>query len=250
MQVSLNTTGITFQDGTQQQTAAVTTTPYQGPGGFASYNSASNGTNFTVPAGITSLIVTVFGGGGSGYCNGTGYYGTGGNGGVAKALISVTPGQNILMTIGAGGASRASTGVGNAGGTTQFGTYLSATGGAGGPNGPPGAQGAGTVQQGTKIFASTSKTGSTAPNIFYDPEYFYELPLFVGGGGPGGYGSTGGCTMQYYCGGGGGFNGGGAGNGSYSSGRPGMVAGPGAVGALAATGTSGAGGSGGIIIQW
>lgn len=67
---------------------------------------------FTVPDGVESVFATVIGGGGAGgptYSQRSGdqwytYYGAvGGRGGAAVGYLSVTPGQNISVTVGLGG---------------------------------------------------------------------------------------------------------------------------------------------------
>lgn len=105
----------------------------------------SSGT-FVVPTGVTSVKVTCVGGAGGGgggvvyYTGGTG--GTGATGYVDTSVITVTPGQSIAITIGAGGAlgergsaSSNTGGTGGTGGTTYFGSLLSAPGGPGGTGG-------------------------------------------------------------------------------------------------------------------
>jgi hypothetical protein len=101
---------------------------------FTAQNTAvftSSGT-WTVPQGVTSILV-------SGCAGGNGGYGSGGTGGAAgqwviKQHISVTPGSTITVTIGAGGAG--STGNCNYGGNTTLvsgsTTLLSLSGGGGG----------------------------------------------------------------------------------------------------------------------
>lgn len=101
---------------------------------------------WTVPDGVTSVNVLLFGGGGGGgYTSvsheptyeetGTGAGGGGGGGYMAKSTLTVTPKQTINITIGAGGASGAYNTDGNNGGVTSFGTLLSAQGGGGGKKG-------------------------------------------------------------------------------------------------------------------
>jgi len=89
----------------------------------------ANGT-FTIPTGITRLIVTVVGAGGGA---GAGY-GGGGAGGVAiKVLSSLTPGNTLSVTVGAGGAGTG----GNssvASGTQTITTITGNGGSAGGAN--------------------------------------------------------------------------------------------------------------------
>lgn len=104
--------------------------PYRGK----VYYKTSGVYQWTVPAGVTKVYVKVAGGGGSGALqpldSGPG---GGGGGGVSKRLVTVTPGSVIQVTVGAGGASVTTNGAnGNAGGTSSFGTFCSATGGKGG----------------------------------------------------------------------------------------------------------------------
>jgi hypothetical protein len=104
--------------------------------GYASLGVFTASGTFTVPNGVTGVRVTVIGGGGA-----AGYHATmpgagGGGGGTAVGVIrGLTPGQTIAVTVGAGGAAPASPADGNPGGTSNFGTFLSATGGAGGGGG-------------------------------------------------------------------------------------------------------------------
>jgi hypothetical protein len=89
--------------------------------------------NFTVPAGITQVWVSLAGGGGGGYT------GLGGGGGGADAKIkqqvAVTPNEQITVTVASGGNPD------SAGGTSSFGSYISAVGGGGGYQGNGGAAG-------------------------------------------------------------------------------------------------------------
>ena len=93
---------------------------------------------YTRPAGLKFLEVTCYGAGGAG--GGTGVTGagayagaSGGNGGAKSwSLLTATEvGASQAMTIGGGGAGVLGGNGGN-GGTTSFGTLVSATGGAGG----------------------------------------------------------------------------------------------------------------------
>ncbi|MBI4376301.1 MAG: hypothetical protein HY549_07605, partial [Elusimicrobia bacterium] len=83
--------------------------------------------SFTVPPGVTRLLVEVYGAGGGGGSGGNAA-GAGGAGGVAVGLLTVSEGQVINGAIGAGGVAG---NTGATGGTSFFGT-LSATGGLGG----------------------------------------------------------------------------------------------------------------------
>ena len=91
----------------------------------------SSGT-FTAPQ-TGKYKVTVVGGGGSGaYASGNPASG-GGGGGTAIEVVTLTKSSNTTVTIGAGGASQTVNGTaGNTGGTSSFGAFCSATGGAGG----------------------------------------------------------------------------------------------------------------------
>ena len=85
---------------------------------------------FTVPAGITKIMVECWGagGGGSDYTYGnpgntlTANIG-GGAGGYGKSIFTVTSGANYLVTVGLGGAYN------NAGGNSSFGSLLTSNGG-------------------------------------------------------------------------------------------------------------------------
>jgi hypothetical protein len=72
-----------------------------------------NGT-WTVPAGVTKIMVEAWGGGGGGSG-----YGGGGGGGYIRAVFTVTPGQTINRTIGGAGFGSFTT-TGTTGGTTSF----------------------------------------------------------------------------------------------------------------------------------
>lgn len=89
---------------------------------------------FTVPTGVTKIEVEVRGGGGGGgggsTSNATGQGGCGG--GYGKQVLTVTAGSTHAVTVGAGGAGGASGANGTAGGTSTFGTLISAAGGGGG----------------------------------------------------------------------------------------------------------------------
>lgn len=196
--------------------------------------------SWTVPANVTSVDVFLFGGGGgAGYTSdvgdtdnsGTGYGGGGGSGHMAKSTLTVTPGQSIAITIGAGGGIGGSGGTGGNGGTTSFGTLLSAQGGSGGKSGTATSSSAhgGDGGEGGAGGAGGSAEYRT-PNPSFPPgasHFTYVQPYGKGGngvqfgGGAGGYGSTsdGGNGGQY--GGGGGTYGGTAGTGGTYGGKGG-----------------------------
>jgi hypothetical protein len=92
---------------------------------------ASSG-NWTCPAGVQKVLVTVIGGGGGGSGSFGGSAGkSGGCGGYGTGVLTVTPGTVYTVTIGSGGAGGTFAAIGSAGGTSTFET-ISATGGAGG----------------------------------------------------------------------------------------------------------------------
>lgn len=95
---------------------------------------------FTVPAGVTSVRVMCYGGGGHGGLGNDEFGGGGGGGYYAEETVAVTPGEKIPVTIGLGGVmGYMNFGDSNTtrhnGGTTSFGTYLSADGGESGYDG-------------------------------------------------------------------------------------------------------------------
>ena len=80
---------------------------------------------FVVPTGTTTLKVTVTGGGGS-YQLPSATVRAGGAGGTGIAVINVTPGSSIPLTVGAAGATPP---VATPGGSSTFGSFITATGG-------------------------------------------------------------------------------------------------------------------------
>ena len=89
--------------------------------------------SFTVPAGVTRIHIRCWGaGGGGGGCAGGAASG-GAGGGYAEGYFTVTPGQVLPVTVGAGGIRGEGTPTsGTAGGTSSVGALISATGGGGG----------------------------------------------------------------------------------------------------------------------
>ena len=94
---------------------------------FAIYT--SNGT-FTVPSGVTKVLVEMVGGGGGG-CALNGNAGGGGGGAYLKTEFAVTPGQAISIVVGSGGRECPTA---KAGGNSSFGA-VSVDGGNGGSYG-------------------------------------------------------------------------------------------------------------------
>jgi hypothetical protein len=158
--------------------------------------------NFIVPAGIIRVTSLVWGGGGAG--GGTSSGGGAGGGGFALKRCTVTPGQTIAVTV----SPQASPGPpANPGGTSSFGAFCSATGGAIGQD--AGAGGVGGVGVGGDLNLQGAP-GGISPTA--------GIPGY-GGAAPFGGGGVGRDSMGGTPGGGGGggidFNG--------SNGAPGLV---------------------------
>lgn len=162
---------------------------------------------YTIPAGVTKLLVQVIGAGGGGGGYGTYGGGSGGGGGATaiKLLTGVTPGNTLTVTIGAGGAGSAGDAAGSSGGTssvssgTQTITTISAPGGSGGAGG--GAQASTPGQGGVPIggdvyfygndgcprsFASSYHLGGTGGASFVGGAARQGNSGTIGGGGGGG----------------------------------------------------------------
>lgn len=101
--------------------------------GAVSYQTAGT-FNWVVPVGVTKVLVTVQGGGGGGGgANQPGAAAGGGAGGYSEGLVSVTPGETIVVIVGAGGTGGTATPTnGSNGGSSSFKGIISATGGVGG----------------------------------------------------------------------------------------------------------------------
>jgi hypothetical protein len=194
--------------------------------GFSTMQIFTASGTFAVPNGVTAVRVTVIGGGGAGGYHVTLPGGGGGAGGQATGVVSnLTPGQVIAVTIGSGGAPLSSPGNGNNGGTSAFGGFMSATGGAGGLGGTT-----------TTDFANAGGNGGIASggqmNIAgsYGTDSIAVACRGGDGGGPGnGRGATGplnGISAPSYGGGGGG---GGTSTGANPVGFPGGAGAPGLV---------------------
>lgn len=231
---------------------------YTGSGGNISgigYAFYSNGV-YTVPAGIRALDVFCVGGGGGGGGDYTSpgmnhYCGGGGGGGRTTTALAtaVIPGQQITVTIGAGGVGGVAyqaddedddgrAGSGATGGTTYFGGLVSASGGDGGQggaggygSGSGGAGGSGGGGGGARV-DGYSYGGDGGTNGGSGQAGYYNS---AGGAGQGtsthAFGGSAG--IAYSGGGGGGVNG----NGGATGGGAGDMAG------TANTGGGGGGGS-------
>jgi hypothetical protein len=104
--------------------------------GFSNFVVFKSSGTFTVPNGVTKIMVEGWGGGGGGggSCldpNGSvvGTGGGGGGGGYGKDIFIVTPGTNYTVTVGPGGYGGSLGGSGGKGGMTSFGYLISMDGG-------------------------------------------------------------------------------------------------------------------------
>jgi len=166
------------------------------------YDTAGDYT-YTVPANCSKLYVLVFGAGGSGGYNSSVIATGGGGGGFAAGYVSVTSGESISLTVGAGGLAPTTSEAGKAGSATTFGTYL--TGGGGGAGGwsnswqdtDGGAGGVGTVNDTTNVTSYVTASGGRGGNWIHDTSLgSYAL---TGGGNSGsllGDGGNGGDMMS------------------------------------------------------
>lgn len=160
---------------------------------------------FTVPAGVTSVLVEAWGAGGGGgggtdvFCGGGG---GGGAGGFAKGFVSVAPGQALAAVVGTGGAAgtagpAGSATAGGTGGDTGVGSSevsltLSGQGGAGGGAGGAGSPGsagtggAGNPNGGLVIPGASGAQGQCTDSGAGGEPTLGTRPRTVGSGGRGG----------------------------------------------------------------
>lgn len=106
--------------------------PQLRPGVASGVQSFASSGNFVVPAGVTQVEVELWGGGAGSYASVSGLPSGGGSGGgyARKLVTGLTPGQVIQVTVGAGGAGGTTAGIAAVpGGTSAFGTIVSASGG-------------------------------------------------------------------------------------------------------------------------
>ncbi|WP_336747905.1 hypothetical protein [Pantoea vagans] len=215
-------TGVTLAAGQTQRVIGDGTniTLDQVPIRFAKYTSTGS---FTVPLGVTTVYLSGCAGGGGGgggsSRNSTSSAATGGGGGGAgqsavRVPVTVTPGQVIAVSVGAGGTSgtastASSAGAGGTGGITSFGSLLSLAAGVGG-NG-------GTYSTSTSaggVGGTGYPSGGTASTVIPTTSGGYGIAgaggsTAYGGGGSGGIcagasTSAGGDSYGYGSGGGGG----------------------------------------------
>ncbi|MFA5431322.1 MAG: glycine-rich domain-containing protein [Candidatus Paceibacterota bacterium] len=173
-----------------------------------SYTNTANPTNWTVPAGVTSVEYLLVGGGAGG--DGPWYGGGGGAGGVLSGIKTVTPLSTLEITVGAGGTAHLN------GGNSTFADLVAIGGGAGGAPGSLGGSGGGGTS------ASVGGNGTSGQGYAGGTGYAcgYQIDAGGGGGGAGAVGANASCNIAgnggggvansitgvstYYAGGGGG----------------------------------------------
>ena len=142
--------------------------------------------SFTVPIGVTTILVEVWGAGGgggnggNGTCGSCGYTsggGGGGSGGYKKRILNVTPGQIITYSIGIGGG-----GGGGTGGSSSFGEIIS-------NGGQPGGNGSGPYT--SNGFGSAGGTGGSGGNNGSNSAQISSNGGNGGSGGNGGHAAQG-----------------------------------------------------------
>jgi len=196
---------------------------------FFAGNSTTQTYTWTVPAGVDAVRVRVWGGGG--------YSGGSGGGFALKSIYGISGTTSITITVGIGGNNSVTTG-----GTSSFGSFVSATGGATG-GGAAGVGSGGDVNYTGGLGASAMGAGgiairttsffNTAPTTGLETDFSID---FIGTGGGGALNQSG------VNGGGGGYSG--TANVICHGGYPG-----GGMGAFT-TSTLGRGGAGLVIVEW
>lgn len=117
----------------------------------------TSGTSYTVPDGVTSLNVTLQGGGAGSFASASTNQSIPGNPGqMLQSIVSTSPGASIAYAIGAGGAGGSTSTSATTGGTT---TFAGATSAVGGTVGTTGAGSLGTSQ------AGFNNGGTIAPTL-------------------------------------------------------------------------------------
>ncbi len=240
--------------------------------------------NFTVSsAGSDGEIrYLVVGGGGSGGRSATGASGGGGAGGFREGIAFLSNGT-YSVTVGAGGATKNTTGVGNSGATSSIASVTSvAGGGGGGTDTLVGANGASGGGGGAGTVARAGGTGTSGIGNNGGTGFGSNTPSQIsagGGGGAGAVGASGAINLGgvggnglssdirtnsavFYAGGGGaghnntntarsgGTGGGGAGGRSDTAGAAGTANTGGGGGGAGANRDGGAGGSGIVVISY
>lgn len=197
---------------------------------------------FTVPSGVSRVLVQAWGAGAGGTAGNWASGGGGSGGGYAQAWCTVTAGAAVTVTVGAGGTGGTNSANPTGGGNSSFGTCATATGGSMAATDPnvhkPGYDAAlGNVRA---LYYGTDSSGGSAKLVLLsalyagtaDSTYYVALRYDTGGVGAPNAGNTGG-----FAGGDAIYGGGGGGGGPRDDTKGNQAAGTG--------GNSGFGGSGG-----
>jgi hypothetical protein len=243
--MTVKPTGLLFPDNTTQITSALGTNLVV----------LTSSTTWTIPAGVTKVIVGVWGAGGGGQ-GGAGYgFASGGGGGLGVALVTgLTPLGTVTVTVGTGGnGGYYPSTSGTAGGTSSFGSYISCTGGASG-----GAGAAAGIATFSGSGCTKLATGSASQLIAVNNVLGGAAGINAGGGGGGagfssggngGYGGINAGLPAYGPGNAGSANGGtnnwGGGNGGSPGGTGGAY-----VGGIGENYGGGGAGGGGVVIWY
>jgi len=210
-----------------------------GTGGASDFQEFTSSGTYTKPSGVNYIFVEAIGGGGSGAkgnFDGDGAQGGGGGAYVSQIFRASDVGSTETVTIGAGGASTTSSGSGNDGGTTSFGSLVTALGGEGG------LKNAGTGRGNPYDPSNTSNVDVVS--------YAGRGGLANGHGGKTIYGGGGGAGAKTLNRDGGASVFGGDGGASFSDGTNGVAGtAPGGGGGAADTGNGGAGAAGRIRVS-
>lgn len=181
----------------------------------------------------TAYVVVVGGGGGGGFGNNAQNYARGGGGGGSGGVRDVgriTLSGSTATVVGAAGTGGTNSVAATAGGTTQFGTWVSnggaaGAGGGGGGGTPGGGNGAQAVEYGlnyNQVASPGTNATTSSPAINGFPTFFQNPGTTGGGSAQGASGAGGGIgtngTGRAY-----GGNGGNMGGGNGTSGGPGAV---------------------------
>lgn len=165
-------------------------------------------TTWTCPSNVTQLKITVVGGGGGGG-SGFAYTNSGGRGGYGFNYYTVTPGTTYTITVGLGGFGGVSP-TATAGGTSSFGSLISATGGGAGGASPATNGLCANSLVNTNIYVvgagspmgpfwgTLSNTTTTGSGVIWSASSGYIPGAF--GGGTGGYSGVSGIVFIEYVG--------------------------------------------------
>ncbi len=216
----------------------------------------SSGT-WNKPSYGSRVKVQLWGGGGGGGKQTTNSGCGGGGGGYAELEFDIADlGSTETVTLGDGGAAKTTNGPGNDGGSSTFGSHLTAYGGGGGAIGgtsnETGGGGGGLFGAGENGDSTTGGDGG-APVGGARGDFNASSPVAggdstYGGGGGGGSSDANGATGGRSVHGGGGGGGGGGGDGSGNGGDGGLSQYGGGGGGGAAGASSGSAGSGGASV--